>query len=188
MSDKPRTAIVTGASQGIGAGVAKAFAERGFNVVATARNVTRSKEVTASDRVALIDGADGFAPDEVPPDALRHLVWVRGHNAAEAFAAADILVRDGNYAVVVLDLRGLAERALLKTSATVWHRLRSATDSSPTAVLVQTATPLVPAVAWRLTLGTPLPLAARRTPRETLADELTVEVVRGYLGGEARSA
>jgi len=34
MSSQQKTAIVTGASQGIGAGIVKAFVERGFNVVA----------------------------------------------------------------------------------------------------------------------------------------------------------
>lgn len=34
MAAKSKTAIVTGASQGIGAGIVKAFVERGFNVVA----------------------------------------------------------------------------------------------------------------------------------------------------------
>ena len=34
MSSTRKTAIVTGASQGIGAGIVKAFVERGFNVVA----------------------------------------------------------------------------------------------------------------------------------------------------------
>ncbi len=34
MSGPQKTAIVTGASQGIGAGIVKAFVERGFNVVA----------------------------------------------------------------------------------------------------------------------------------------------------------
>jgi len=38
MSKPPRTAIVTGASQGIGAGIVKGFLERGFNVVANSRN------------------------------------------------------------------------------------------------------------------------------------------------------
>ena len=37
MSDLRKTAIVTGASQGIGAGLARAFLERGYNVVANAR-------------------------------------------------------------------------------------------------------------------------------------------------------
>src|SRR5436305_7819614 len=59
MSGQRTTAIVTGASQGIGAGVVKAFVERGFNVVANSRKVTRSTEVAESDRVALVDGDIG---------------------------------------------------------------------------------------------------------------------------------
>src|SRR5262245_24681744 len=54
-----KTAIVTGASQGIGAGIVKAFVERGFNVVANSRKVTQSTEVAASDNVALVDGHIG---------------------------------------------------------------------------------------------------------------------------------
>src|SRR5881396_3205168 len=59
MSNQRKTAIVTGASQGIGAGVVKAFVARGFNVVANSRKVTQSTEVTASDHVALVDGHIG---------------------------------------------------------------------------------------------------------------------------------
>jgi NAD(P)-dependent dehydrogenase (short-subunit alcohol dehydrogenase family) len=59
MSGQPKTAIVTGASQGIGAGVVKEFVERGYNVVATSRKVTQSTEVSASDHVALVDGHIG---------------------------------------------------------------------------------------------------------------------------------
>src|SRR6195256_2900158 len=59
MNSSPKTAIVTGASQGIGAGILKGFVERGFNVVANSRKVTQSAEVAASDRVALVDGDIG---------------------------------------------------------------------------------------------------------------------------------
>ena len=59
MSSTRKTAIVTGASQGIGAGIVKAFVERGFNVVANSRKVTQSTEVAASDYVALVDGDIG---------------------------------------------------------------------------------------------------------------------------------
>jgi NAD(P)-dependent dehydrogenase (short-subunit alcohol dehydrogenase family) len=59
MSGPQRTAIVTGASQGIGAGIVKTFAERGFNVVANSRKVTQSTEVAASNHVALVDGDIG---------------------------------------------------------------------------------------------------------------------------------
>src|SRR6266581_4054368 len=59
MSNPRKTAIVTGASQGIGAGIVKGFVERGFNVVANSRKVTQSSEVAASDHVALVDGHIG---------------------------------------------------------------------------------------------------------------------------------
>jgi NAD(P)-dependent dehydrogenase (short-subunit alcohol dehydrogenase family) len=61
MSRAEKTAIVTGASQGVGAGSVKAFVEQGFNVVANSRKVTQSTEVAASDRVALVDGHIGEA-------------------------------------------------------------------------------------------------------------------------------
>jgi NAD(P)-dependent dehydrogenase (short-subunit alcohol dehydrogenase family) len=59
MSAPRKVAVVTGASQGIGAGIVRAFVERGYNVLGTARSVTRSAEVAASDRVALVDGDIG---------------------------------------------------------------------------------------------------------------------------------
>lgn len=59
VSTERKVAVVTGASQGIGAAVVKAFVERGFNVVANSRKVTQSSEVAASDRVALVDGHAG---------------------------------------------------------------------------------------------------------------------------------
>src|SRR5262245_51770196 len=59
MSGPRKTAIVTGASQGIGAGIVRGLLEGGCNVVANSRNMTRSTEVAASGRVALVDGHIG---------------------------------------------------------------------------------------------------------------------------------
>jgi NAD(P)-dependent dehydrogenase (short-subunit alcohol dehydrogenase family) len=59
MNRTRKTAIVTGASQGIGAGVVKACVERGFNVVANSLELTQSAAVGASDRVALVEGDIG---------------------------------------------------------------------------------------------------------------------------------
>ncbi len=59
MNSPRKTAIVTGASQGIGAGIVKGFVERGFNVVANSRKVTQSTEIAASNHVALVDGPIG---------------------------------------------------------------------------------------------------------------------------------
>ena len=59
MSGLRKTAIVTGASQGIGAGIAKRYVERGFSVVASARNMTQSTSIAGSNQVALVDGDIG---------------------------------------------------------------------------------------------------------------------------------
>jgi NAD(P)-dependent dehydrogenase (short-subunit alcohol dehydrogenase family) len=59
MEQNRKTVIVTGASQGIGAGVVKAFLARDYNVVGTARSATKSKELSPSDHLALIDGDIG---------------------------------------------------------------------------------------------------------------------------------
>jgi NAD(P)-dependent dehydrogenase (short-subunit alcohol dehydrogenase family) len=52
-----KTAIITGASRGIGAGLVGAFLKQGYNVVATSRNV--SQQLTASTALVLIDGDIG---------------------------------------------------------------------------------------------------------------------------------
>ena len=51
-----KTIVITGASQGIGAGLVNTFARRGYNVVATSRSVSRSSEIPASDKVVRVDG------------------------------------------------------------------------------------------------------------------------------------
>jgi NAD(P)-dependent dehydrogenase (short-subunit alcohol dehydrogenase family) len=57
MANTPKTAIVTGASQGIGAGLVKAFLDRGYSVVANSRNITTSGALQASSKLALVDGS-----------------------------------------------------------------------------------------------------------------------------------
>jgi NAD(P)-dependent dehydrogenase (short-subunit alcohol dehydrogenase family) len=84
MRSQRKTAVVTGASQGIGAGVVKAFVERGFDVVATSRMVTQSTEVAASDRVALVDGDIGQ-----PATAARIV-----ETALARFGSIDVLVNN----------------------------------------------------------------------------------------------
>ena len=59
MKSPSKTVIVTGASQGIGAGIVLMFLARGYDVVGTARNATKSRELSASDHLALIDGDIG---------------------------------------------------------------------------------------------------------------------------------
>ena len=59
MSDKRKTVIVTGASQGIGAGIAKSFLERGYNVVANSRLIAKADAFPQSDQLVLVEGDIG---------------------------------------------------------------------------------------------------------------------------------
>ena len=59
MANAAKTAIVTGASRGIGAGLVEAFLKRGYNVVANSRQITKATRVAASTNLALVDGDIG---------------------------------------------------------------------------------------------------------------------------------
>lgn len=59
MANTQKTAIVTGASQGIGAAAAEAFLKRGYSVVATARNMIEGNPFPPSPNLALVGGDIG---------------------------------------------------------------------------------------------------------------------------------
>ena len=84
MTSKPKTVIVTGASQGIGAGVVQSFLDRGYNVVANSRNITKSSAFMASAHLALVDGNIGEA------SVARKIV----ETAVREFGAVDALVNN----------------------------------------------------------------------------------------------
>jgi NAD(P)-dependent dehydrogenase (short-subunit alcohol dehydrogenase family) len=81
MSNK-KTAIVTGASRGIGAGLVEAFLREGYNVVATALNARKSLTETLS--LVLVDGDIG--KKETAAKAVEA--------AIERFGTIDILVNN----------------------------------------------------------------------------------------------
>lgn len=59
VASKQKTVIVTGASQGIGAGVVRSFLDRGYQVVANSRKIKKSGTFIESDHLALVDGNIG---------------------------------------------------------------------------------------------------------------------------------
>lgn len=84
MSRESKTVIVTGASRGIGAGLVKTFLERGYSVVATSRDMTKSGAFTPSNKLALVDGdiGDAAAADKI------------AHAATSKFGSIDALVNN----------------------------------------------------------------------------------------------
>jgi NAD(P)-dependent dehydrogenase (short-subunit alcohol dehydrogenase family) len=56
---KAKVAIVTGASRGIGRGIAERLFETGYSVVANSRSITLAKTLQPGDRLQLVDGDIG---------------------------------------------------------------------------------------------------------------------------------
>jgi hypothetical protein len=102
--------------------------------------------------IALIDGRDSFDPEPLGNSRLRHLLWVRCRKAIEAVKAADLLLRDGNFPLVILDLVLNATDELRKIPQTTWYRLQRLVEPAPTAFLVLTRHRMVSSTQRKLIL------------------------------------
>jgi hypothetical protein len=103
-------------------------------------DVTRQSHL----RAALIDSADSFDPASYPGDLLAHLLWIRCPCPALALQAADLLARDANLGLVILDLRHAADSAFRRTPSTFWYRLQRAVESTDLALVIETPRAAIP--------------------------------------------
>ena len=129
-------------------------------------------------RVALIDGADTFDPQSFTQDALAHLVWVRCHTMRQVMQAADLLVRDANFGLVMIDLRRQSERELRQEPPTSWYRLQRAAEQNELPLLVETPRAVIPSALLRFVLNQSYGLVDLESPRTLLADAMPVELSR----------
>ncbi|MND48787.1 Gluconate 5-dehydrogenase [compost metagenome] len=83
-----RTMVITGASSGIGLGLAKAYLERGFNVVGSARSEERL--ASAAEQLGNPRNFIGVAGDIAVPETSRRLF----ERAIEGFGQVDVLVNN----------------------------------------------------------------------------------------------
>jgi hypothetical protein len=129
-------------------------------------------------RVALVDRGDAFDPSSWPAPLLEHLVWVRAHHASEALHAADLLARDANLGLVILDLRHTVLAELRRIPSPAWYRLQRAVEPALMAGVILTPFPLVPSVRLRLEFETSHTFAVQKQARPELASALAPELIR----------
>jgi NAD(P)-dependent dehydrogenase (short-subunit alcohol dehydrogenase family) len=79
-----QTAVITGASSGIGLGLTKGFLEAGFNVVANSRSVTSAGTLVPADNLLLVDGDVG------EPSTANRLIAA----AEQRFGTVDVLINN----------------------------------------------------------------------------------------------
>jgi hypothetical protein len=105
--------------------------------------------------LALIDGRDSFDPSGwsgLGNAPLHNLLWVRCRKAPEAIKAADLLLRDGNFPIVIVDLVLNAAEETRKIPQTTWYRLQRLVETAPTACLVLTRQSMIGSAQLKIVL------------------------------------
>jgi len=131
MRAKPKTMIVTGASKGIGAGVTKAFLERGYNVVANSLHAATS-ELRPAPNLAVVEGdiADPGVAAQIADTAVSQFGCIDGviNNAGifftkpfTEFTATDLdtLFRTNLYGYVFVTQLAVKQMLAQKTGGSV---------------------------------------------------------------------
>jgi hypothetical protein len=165
------------------AGVAKGaltevVGERPSCGVALLIHALLERETAVREFTALVDGSDAFDPWSAAPCALERTLWVRCTNSLQAVKAADLLLRDGNVPLVLLDLQLNAPREAARIPASAWHRLRFLAEQSGGALCVFTPCELVPCARARVRLDHLFTIEDLHRPRRELVAGLQAHAQR----------
>ncbi|MEO6036038.1 MAG: hypothetical protein ABIQ35_12350 [Verrucomicrobiota bacterium] len=128
--------------------------------------------------ITLIDGLDSFDPSTFEKEMLSRLLWVRCRNAGEAMKAVDLILRDRNLPLVLLDLALNSAKELRKIPATTWYRLQRITELSSTIFVVVTPQPIVGCAEVRLQLQSRFTLEDLDLEQTQLPEKLKAEVAQ----------
>jgi hypothetical protein len=123
-------------------------------------------------RAALVDATDSFDAALRPDDELAHLLWVRCARVETALPAADLLARDANLGLVLLDLRRVSEVHLRRIPSRQWYVFQRAVETTDLALVVVTPRVLVPSAQLRFELSGSHGVAALEAERPGLVAKL----------------
>ncbi len=132
--------------------------------------------------LALIDGRDSFDPQPLGNACLGHLLWMRCTKALEAIKAADLLLRDGNFPLVIVDLVLNPREELRKIPQTNWYRLQRLVESASTACLIMTRQGMVSSAQLKIVLENVWSLESFE--QEDAISRLRIRVQRSHLPRE----
>jgi hypothetical protein len=88
---------------------------------------------------ALVDASDAFDPASASASGvhLPKLLWVRcAAHKKNALAVTDLLLQNGGWGVVVLDLTDVEPREVRRIPLHTWYRYRRAVENTPTVFLL----------------------------------------------------
>ena len=129
--------------------------------------------------VALVDGGDSLDVTQMTEAALSRLLWVRCRSAHEALKAADLLLRDNNLPLLLIDLINVPESQLGKVPATTWYRFQRLIEETSTVCLVFTPRQMVGPAEARITIRSQFSLNELECSTDELLQILKVEISGG---------
>jgi hypothetical protein len=132
--------------------------------------------------VALVDGSDSFDPESSGNKCLRHLLWVRCRQGLEAIKVTDLLLRDGNFPLVMVDLVLNRPPELRKIPQTTWYRMQRLVEAVPTACLVLTGQSMVASAQVKIVLENCWTL--RSLENEAAISQLRFRIRRSHFKSE----
>jgi hypothetical protein len=128
--------------------------------------------------MALIDGQDSFDPQSAGFDACQRMLWIRCRNVNEALKAADLVLRDGNLPVSILDLRLNPDHELRKVSKQIWYRLQTLVQKTQGVGMILTPRPMISSATVRFDLGNSFHLDDLELAQQDLISQLLLPVTR----------
>jgi hypothetical protein len=134
--------------------------------------------------IALVDGRDSFDVTQVEEAVLSRLLWVRCHSAPEAMKAADLILRDGNLSLVLLDLKLNPDAR--RIPATTWYRFQRLVEETGTLCVVFTSHSMIACAQARIALRSSFSLEALETDADELLRGLEFEISEARSVGEVR--
>jgi hypothetical protein len=137
---------------------------------------------------AFVDGSDSLDVTQFEPEVLSRLLWVRCRGAAEAMKATDLILRDGNLPLVLLDLAGNPTGQFQDIPATTWYRLQRLIEQTSTICVTLTPRVMVAPAQERIFLRSRFGLDAMEWEREQLVAELKLEAAEEKAGIERKQA
>ncbi len=128
--------------------------------------------VRESFQLALVDGGSAFSPSDWPGHQLSRMLWVRCETARQTVKAADLLLRDGNLPLLIVDLQGLKPGELRRIPASTWHRFHRVIEPTASVLVILTSQPMVEGAASRIVLEPVGGLSVRLRQRGELIGRL----------------
>lgn len=139
----------------------------------------------ASQYVALIDSTDCFEPaaDDHPL-----LLWIRCHKVLQALKATDLILRDGNLALVILDFKENLDKELRKVPESTWYRFQRIIEENRNALLTITRHPIVTSAQITVSATYQLCIDDLSIQRTDLLQFISLEIIRSRTHRECQYA